>query len=307
MSVLLLGLEEDSHIVSLKVKLTELNVKYTFIDISKDFSGILYKFYARQRDIRVNGKSIDTYKSIYWRYFPDLNFSDQVYSIKQLCEQQEIWNFFLPIDSVSGLKCVNPLLSNFKMENKIFQLDLAIKYNLLIPSTLISCSHEAIMHFYTEKKMCIEKNLGLNWSENNTQVNTRKLDIHNLSIKKNYPCIYQTLIKRKTELRIYVIGEKVIPIEISIPEEAFDAPDWRSAARNILPVYQLYHLSVETQKNLLLYHREANLVYAAYDFILNQDGHEVFLECNPNGNWHFLPEKYSNVITEELVKQLAES
>lgn len=304
--VLILGFRNDIHINKLINKLSCYpQVNFKFIDISHDFSEIKYIF-SNSQNIMIGDTAISTYHSIYWRYSIGNITHDQSFSIQQLCEEQDLWNFFFPLDAISRIKCVNPMMTNFTLGSKIFQLNLANQIGLKYPSTLISCDYNAVIEFKNKENQCIKKSLGLSWNQDNCQSVTKILDLNNFPIKKNVPHIFQSFIKRKSEIRIYVIGRKIISIKIEIDSSIHTIPDWRFIAKKHqkLIKYSYYDISQNFAKLLFKYNDAANLFYAAYDFIIDQEDEIFFLECNPNGNWDFLPEEISDTITTALIEVL---
>lgn len=308
MSILVLGTEHDQHIKAILHNVSKRTTNYKFVDISKDISSIRYQFNMNPSILYGFGNDFSSFKTVYWRYPVEEIITEKQYSISELCDKQEIWNFFFPLNTVGKTRCINSLLTNLIMENKIFQLNLATEVGLLYPSTLISSNYDDIIDFYHLHQDCVVKSLGLRWSENsNTQAKTRKLDLTKLLIKKTLPCIYQKLILKQSDLRIYVIGDDIIPIEIKPTSKLDDETiDWREAARTARYSYKEVDLSDALKERLLTYHRAANLEYAAYDFIVDNNKQAYFLECNPNGNWLFLPSQICERIVDSFTNTLLE-
>jgi glutathione synthase/RimK-type ligase-like ATP-grasp enzyme len=102
-----------------------------------------------------------------------------------------------------------------------------------------------------------------------------------------------------------VVGDTVFDAAIYTSPDAKD--DWRK--------HQLYEDMVEFRKDTfpddqkekcIQYLAALGLRYGAFDFIENPDGENIFLECNPNGQFMWLEHKLglpiSNAIASELVK-----
>ena len=304
MAVLMLGSSDDPHIKLIKDKIESRGKSYEFINIYQDFSSISYYFSKHSQSIRVKNQPISVFNAIYWRTFTQNNHPTEAFSIKILAEFQEMWNFFLPMDTCAEIKCINPLWVNMKMENKIFQLNLASKLGLEIPSTFIGSNHHAIIEYSYSLEGCIEKSLGMLWDEYDTPSKAKTVDILSLKARKTLPCIYQKHIERKKELRVYIVGHLVIAVEINLSAETNEIVDWKEAARKTVPDYLLCTLPNDIVDKLLEYHKAAELCYAAYDLIMDIHNKIYFLECNPNGNWNFLPEQIRNSIADAIVEEL---
>lgn len=70
-------------------------------------------------------------------------------------------------------------------------------------------------------------------------------------------------------------------------------------------MYDTYSLTPKTHKKLMQFHKKSGLIYAAYDFIVDSSGNEIFLECNPGGQWlwieHALQQPISKAIATALL------
>ena len=305
MSVLILGSTQDAHLSRMRKFLVDKSIDVDFIDIYQGFSSVSYQFDRFSQDVIINNKSILNYQSIYWRYpVAELLPSDQ-YSIRQLAEQQEIWNFMMPIDLVSDISCINPFLASIKMENNIFQLSHAQNCELPIPQTVITSDQETVAKFAKYVGPCIEKSLGMRWDDDNRPVYAARWseDSVNTGI---LPKIYQQHINREHEVRVYMIGGEVISVGIEL-EDSFESPiDWKLSASRREPLYCHTSISEELLCKLKRFHNEGGMIYAAYDIIIDSVGKEFFLECNPSGNWDFLPKEFSENIIEALSLVLTE-
>ena len=81
--------------------------------------------------------------------------------------------------------------------------------------------------------------------------------------------------------------------------------DWRkNQTKSIMSPFEL---SSKTKKNLLSFHKDANLKYCAYDFIVNKNNEEIFLEANSSGQWLFLCDEVANRITHNIATSLIDS
>ena len=116
------------------------------------------------------------------------------------------------------------------------------------------------------------------------------------------PRIYQPLIEKSYELRVYVVNNHVFVIKIDSQLDKDGSIDWRTASN--MDFFSITELSRETHKNIIQFQQKANLTYGAYDFIVDQEGREIFLECNPSGNWLFVGDEIANEISKTIANAL---
>ncbi len=300
MTILFFGPETDPHLNMVANKARTLGEESVFIDFSRDISPVSYYFNSNGSKVAIVGLSNEEITSMYWRPAINNDSCDQQYTVKELCKYQEYWNHFLPFDSLNGIKSINPVFSTIKMENKIHQLEIAVRCGFNIPDTIISSHKNLINEFLTMNNNCIYKSLGMNWDENNKPMATKSINPSDLRVEQIFPMIYQEKILRKSELRIYVIGDAIIPIEIVVSNEDQHIPDWRQG----MPSYKICSLDYEIISKIKAYQEVSNLIYAAFDFIVNEENELIFLECNPSGNWAFLSEDIREKIIGSIAHEL---
>jgi len=303
MSVLLLGSKADKHLEAIECQLKQLQCEVVRTDIYQDTSDFAFYYDEGSADFRYKNKSITYFNSIYWRHNQENMFRDKQYSVEYLYKQQEVINFFFGMSALTSMRWINPMLSAYKMENKPLQMALAVEVGLKMPKTLITGGRSYVDEILGNKlSNLIEKAIGMAWAEDGTPTYTAEFDYNKLRMSAVYPTIVQQRIRRESELRIYVIDERIIPIEIQVAMSHRTILDWKSIdfhARN----YSYFSLPESLQEKLLSYHLRSGLVYAAYDYIVDEEDF-YFLECNPSGNWLFLPEKIANEITLAICRAL---
>lgn len=116
------------------------------------------------------------------------------------------------------------------------------------------------------------------------------------------PVIFQEYVPAGVDLRITVIGDAIFPAAIHSQETSYPI-DFRmdmSQAR-IEPAT----LPAETEASLLMLMARLGIVYGAIDMRRTPDGHDVFLEVNPAGQWLFIEQRTHHPITATLARHLA--
>lgn len=297
MSILLVGSEKDPHLKIIGDRMKKIGQSLIFVDFTKDMSPVCYRFCTNSIEAELNCIKNLNITAMYWRPAINSESYDQQYTVKELCTYQEYWNHFFPFDHIKKIKSINPVDSSTKMENKIYQLKAAIESGFKIPNTLISCDIKKISQFISENKTCIQKSLGMNWDENDHPTSTKTITLSDLEVNMLLPMIYQEKIVRKKELRVYVVGKSIIPVEVIVSEKDKNTPDWRSC----MPEFRITQLDNNTLYKIQLYLKKSKLIYGAFDLMVNENDEVIFLECNPSGNWFFL----NDDIREEIVSAIA--
>lgn len=299
MTILLFGSEGDPHLDLVQASLRHRGIEPMRIDMCRDIHQIDYQSAANQIVPQLSqGKG--SFQAAFWRS-PNPSMSPtQSYTISEMAHYQEVWNCFFPIDTVANRRCINPMQTTIQMENKVIQLHMANQIGLTTPDTLISCNAQSIAQFIAKHPDCIVKNLGMGWDENNRPSSTQRIELGQRLPQYTMPKIFQERIPREKELRVYVVGNNLITVEILTAPELNDTPDWKQSVIG----YQIGHVSEHTQQRLLAYQHRAKLLYAAYDIMVTPDQKEIFIECNPGGNWSFLPQPIRDDITHLIVEEL---
>jgi hypothetical protein len=98
------------------------------------------------------------------------------------------------------------------------------------------------------------------------------------------------------------VGTRHYVVKIDSQSSDKTALDWRRQQDRAM--YSHGNLSANTLERLLQFHKQAGIVYGAYDFIVDKEGREIFLECNPGGQWLWLDNNLSLGITDGVVDLL---
>lgn len=116
------------------------------------------------------------------------------------------------------------------------------------------------------------------------------------------PGIYQEYCEKSYEIRITIIGEEIFIAKIDSQAQDITSVDWRKD--QLINMYSPGMLSNSTLNKLKKFHKTCNLVYAAYDFIVDKFGNEIFLECNPGGQWLWIENALQSPISEKIAHRL---
>ncbi len=120
-----------------------------------------------------------------------------------------------------------------------------------------------------------------------------------------FPGIWQNNLPKKREWRITVVGDKTFDAAI-YHDGKRTKDDWRlhSAASDLH--WRQEPFPEAERRKCLTYCRKAGLRMGMLDFIETPNGEMIFLECNPNGQYHWLEDvlgfRLSEAVADELMK-----
>lgn len=205
---------------------------------------------------------------------------------------------------------VNSVYNIRNAENKIYQLLLAQKIGFSIPKSLITNVPTEAMKFYNqENQTCIIKPIktGLVEGKNEEGViftNEIKLTENNSKRISSCPSYLQGLIKKKGDLRVTVVGDKLFAAFIDSQKGDTSKIDWRKTTKPL--AHKKYELSKKVSLKCLDLLKKLKLNFGALDFIVTEKNKLIFLEINPNGQWAWIEKKLNYPISKQLSKLLIE-
>lgn len=106
--------------------------------------------------------------------------------------------------------------------------------------------------------------------------------ISHAGLVKNCPMIIQEYIRKKFELRITIVGDKLFPCAIYSQESSLAKHDCRA---DLDVSCEAYELPEPISEKLLELMKRLGLSFGCVDMIVTPDDEYVFLEINPNGAW----------------------
>ena len=180
-------------------------------------------------------------------------------------------------------------------ENKQLQLQVARELGLDIPRTLTTNDPIAARAF---AKSCeggiVTKMLSsfAIYDEGKELVvftnRVKPEDLADLSGLSICPATFQELIPKSLEIRVTVVGQRVMSAAVDSQVSERAAHDWRRDGVSMLQDWQPYQLPVEVEEKLLRLMDYFSLNYGAIDIILTPGGKHVFIELNPCGEFFWL-------------------
>jgi len=180
-------------------------------------------------------------------------------------------------------------------ENKQLQLQVARELGLDIPRTLTTNDPNAVRAFANSceggmvTKMLSSFAIYEKGKELVVFTNPVKPeDLEDLSGLSLCPATFQELLPKSLEIRVTVVGHRVMSASIDSQISARAIHDWRRDGLRMLEDWRAYQLPLEIEEKILRLMDYFSLNYGAIDIILTPDEKHVFLELNPCGEFFWL-------------------
>ena len=196
-------------------------------------------------------------------------------------------------------------------ENKQLQLQVAREVGLNIPRTLTTNDPSAARAF---AKSCeggaVTKMLSsfAIYDEGKELVvftnPVKPEDLADLSGLSLCPATFQELLTKSLEIRVTVVGQRVMSASLDSQASARAAHDWRRDGLRMVKDWRPYQLPDEVEQKILRLMDYFSLNYGAIDIILTPDGRHVFLELNPCGEFFWLERSPGLPISEAIADLL---
>ncbi len=210
--------------------------------------------------------------------------------------------------SLPGARYVNHPAAVARADFKPAQLQVAAQLGLTIPPTLVTNDAGQARKFAADHGPVVYKTFrgvppsadgrtGAIWTQ---RINPDALD-ETVQVTAH---LFQAEIPKTGDARLTVVGRRVFAQKIIAPGEMLD---WRSGDWDALT-----HAPIEVPSRiteaLYAYLDAFGLVFGCFDFALTGPGdepaHWIMIECNPNGQWGWLPD--AGAIAEAFADTLQE-
>ena len=196
-------------------------------------------------------------------------------------------------------------------ENKQLQLQVARELGLDIPRTLTTNDPNAARAFAQScedglvTKMLSSFAIYEEGKELVVFTNPLKPeDLADLSGLNLCPATFQELLPKSLEIRVTVVGQRVMSAAIDSQVSARAAHDWRRDGVRLLQDWKPYQLPLEVEEKIRRLMDYFSLNYGAIDIILTPDEKHVFLELNPCGEFFWLERAPGLPISEAIADLL---
>lgn len=120
------------------------------------------------------------------------------------------------------------------------------------------------------------------------------------------PLILQQEIKKRSDVRVTVVGERVFATSIDSQMRPETRVDWRKGQFDDLP-HRAISLDTELTTRCIAITKALGLRFGAIDLIEDEAGAFWFLEINPNGQWAWIERRTGQPISSAIVDELCRS
>ena len=182
-----------------------------------------------------------------------------------------------------------------RAENKQLQLQVARELGLNTPRTLTTNDPNAVRAF---AKSCEAGMITKMLSSFAIYDEGKELVVFTNPVKPEHladlsglslcPATFQELLTKSLEIRVTVVGRRVMSASIDSQVSARATHDWRRDGVRMIRDWQPYQLPLEVEEKILRLMDYFSLNYGAIDIILTPDNRHVFIELNPCGEFFWL-------------------
>ncbi|PTL79431.1 MvdC/MvdD family ATP grasp protein [Vitiosangium sp. GDMCC 1.1324] len=183
-----------------------------------------------------------------------------------------------------------------RAEHKPLQLALAHQLGLEVPRTLMTNDPEAVRAFAAScpggvvtkmmSSFAVYDERGREQVVFTTPLGAKELeDLEGLDL---CPMTFQERLTKQLELRVTVVGERVMAAAIDSQALPKAREDWRREGAALVEAWKPYTLPEPVRARVLGLMDALGLNYGAFDFIVTPEGRHVFLEVNPAGEFMWL-------------------
>lgn len=284
-TVLILSVEDDYHAHAVQALLRKRGHDAHIVDTGLFPTELqLSQGGPGAAEVRLNGRPLHDYHSIWWRRvrFPvpsdELEGEERRFAFSEC--RDALWGGLRS----AGIPIYNDPEAEQRADRKPYQLKLAHECGLRIPDTLITTSPAEVREFRSRHEQIIYKTFN---STDIAVTDTRPLldeDLSDLWRLKYAPAIFQEFVPLGLDYRVTIVEDDVFAAEIEITRD--DARfDWRNdLAYQSRPA----ELPGPVAEGLRELRRRLGLSSGSADFRVGPDGEFYFFELNPSGQFLFL-------------------
>ena len=269
--------------------------------IGRDFESTTIEYGARRGDRLV----LDEVRSIWSRGFA-LDVAPRTGTGASLAYQQ--WRYYTDyvVGKLQHAFWMNSHAAIQGANNRLLQMDVARRVGFRTPASLITNRADRALSFLHDHGGAIAKQIS---SGHPLECADRMLfaarvssdDILRLRSNIGYsPTLFQEVVDKSVELRVYVVGTQVFCAGMRI-----DAKDHIDARSLIVDKhYFRFPLDEGMKRQVRELAAALNLRYAAIDLALTRLGELFFFEANPSGQWSYVEAETGHPITQAISEEL---
>lgn len=183
-----------------------------------------------------------------------------------------------------------------RAEHKSLQLALARRVGLDVPRTLVSNDPGAVRAFAARVPAGIVTKMMASFAVHDEAGREQvvftnpvsEADLADLDGLSLCPMTFQERLEKACELRVTIVGDRVMAASIDSQALPRSRTDWRREGVALLGEWRHYELPADVRAGALALMDALGLNYGAFDFIVTPEGRHVFLEVNPVGEFMWL-------------------
>ena len=180
-------------------------------------------------------------------------------------------------------------------EHKLLQLQAAHRCGLRFPATLVSSHPEDIRAFQARHGRIVYKAfLTHSWRDREGRIYSsyaRSIDAdalrHDASLRL-CPGIYQAEVRKRYDLRVTAIGQRLYTVRIDSPGRKDGVIDWRSASLGGTGRFRAWTLPDAWERAIRALLDDLGLSFGCIDLVADEDDTLHFLEINQAGQFLFV-------------------
>ncbi|MDO8366311.1 MAG: grasp-with-spasm system ATP-grasp peptide maturase, partial [Saprospiraceae bacterium] len=235
---------------------------------------------------------------------PHLNFIKNSDLRSQIFQHLKNENKILQ-DYLQYLLYVIPHIGTYELRgvNKLVVLDQARKLGIEIPDTFIVSEKK---HLESHEKLitkCISEVFSPITDDGKFITYTEAVN----PTKRNtafFPSLFQTLVEKEADIRIFILQDKVYSMAIRSQEHAQTRIDFRKYSSTNPSRYLPFKIPFTLEQKLIELMQRIRLETASIDMVLTKDGKFVFLEANPVGQFGMTSKPCNNYLEREVALSL---
>jgi len=212
-------------------------------------------------------------------------------------ETQAVIDNLVALLDLQGVRWLSRPEAIRRAGNKIRQLADARQLGFEVPPTLVSRDSDEIREFAGNHANTIAKLVSKgvprtpNIEDQYTVFTTllSAVDLANDAKLAACPAQYQLYVEKAFEVRVTVVGSRVLACRIDSQASDKTRTDWRNYDLQHTP-HSVYLLDDSIADKCRALVKLYDLAFGAIDLIVTPEGQTVFLELNPNGQWLWLAE-----------------
>lgn len=118
------------------------------------------------------------------------------------------------------------------------------------------------------------------------------------------PHFFQREIEKSHELRVVVVGDRILPFRVDSQDVPSAAVDWRKGVERV--PFSPCQLDEDLLDKIRGFMSRMELFSGSLDLIVDREGRTWFLECNQDGAWGWLDDLSGGAVTEAFAQGFLE-